>query len=146
MGETGFLDLADALSTGSHESEWRSGISRAYYAAFHKARRLLRQSGFAVPRGHPAHAYPCMRLSNSGHPDVNEMGQKLNDLRGARNWADYYFDVPVDSAVAIEYVGLALDIIQLIHHLVNEPAILRPVVDAIKIYEGDILHEVTWHS
>jgi uncharacterized protein (UPF0332 family) len=101
MDETGFLDLADTLSTGSHESEWRSAISRAYYAAFHKARRLLRQSGFTVPRGDLAHAYLWKRLSNSGHPDVNHIGQKLNDLRSARNWADYDFDLPVDSAIAI---------------------------------------------
>ncbi len=48
MDETGFLNVADALSMGDTEAEWRSAISRAYYAAFHKcaaapaARRLHR--------------------------------------------------------------------------------------------------------
>jgi uncharacterized protein (UPF0332 family) len=145
MDETGFLDLADSLSTGCFESEWRSAVSRAYYAAFHKARRLLQQNGFAVPRGDQAHAYLWMRLSNSGHPSVNNIGQKLNDLRSARNWADYDFDVPVDSQTAIDHVRTALDIIQLLHDLGNEPAILGSVLDAIKIYERDVLRQVTWH-
>jgi len=54
MDETGFLDVANDLSTGPAEAHWRSAISRAYYAAFHKARRLLQQSGFTVPRAEQA--------------------------------------------------------------------------------------------
>jgi uncharacterized protein (UPF0332 family) len=146
MDETGFLDLADTLCTGSQESEWRSAISRAYYAAFHKARRLLRDSAFTVPRVEQAHAYLWKRLSNSGHPDVSRSGQKLNDLRSARNWADYDFDLPVTSAIAIDHVGVATEIIQLLHHLANEHAILIRVIEAIKNYERDVLREVTWHA
>ena len=39
-----FLDVADELSDG--EAHWRSAVSRAYYAAFHVARRLLIELGF----------------------------------------------------------------------------------------------------
>jgi uncharacterized protein (UPF0332 family) len=146
MDETGFLELADELSTGTRQAEWRTAISRAYYAAFHKARTLLRQSGFRIPVAENAHAYLSLRLSNSGHPDVEDAGRNLNHLRRVRNWADYEIDLPVDSATAIDHVRVALGIVQLLHQLANEPTILSRVVDAIKVYERDVLHEVTWHA
>lgn len=145
MDETGFLELADELSTGSRQADWRTAISRAYYAAFHKARTLLRQGGFRVPNAEQAHAYVWLRLSNSGHPDVDNAGDQLNRLRSIRNWADYHFNRQLDEAAAIRHVGIATDIVQLLHHLANEPLILMRVVDAIKIYERDVLREVTWH-
>ncbi len=80
MDETGFLKVADTLSMGETEADWRTAISRAYYAAFHKARRLLQQGGFSVPRADKAHAYLWRRLSNSEHPDVNNAGRDLTHL------------------------------------------------------------------
>lgn len=145
MDETGFLELADELSTGSRPADWRTAISRAYYAAFHKARTLLRQVGFRVPDAERAHAYLWLRLKNSGHPDVNRAGDDLNQLRSMRNWADYNFGLPVGEATAIEQVGVATDILQLLHHLAKEPAILTRVIDALKTYQRDVLREVTWH-
>jgi uncharacterized protein (UPF0332 family) len=146
MDETGFLDVANELSTGSREADWRSATSRAYYAAFHKARRLLLRGGFAVPRGEQAHAYLWLRLSNSQHPDVVDAGLALNDLRTARNRADYDVNIPVDHAECIDHTGIAMEIIQLLHQLANEPVILTRVLDAIKTYERDVLREGTWHS
>ncbi len=144
MDETGFLEVADELSTGSREADWRSAISRAYYAAFHKARRFLRHNGFAVPHAEQAHAFLWLRLSNSNHPDVIDAGQALNDLRKERNRADYEMDVFIGQATAIDYVRVAMDIIQLLDDLAKETAILTRVVDAIKVYERDVLREVTW--
>ncbi|MGH7225810.1 MAG: HEPN domain-containing protein, partial [Gemmataceae bacterium] len=145
MDETGFLELADELSMGSREADWRTAISRAYYAAFHKARALLLRGGFRVPHAGRAHAYLWLRLNNSGRTDVNRAGDQLNVLRRLRNRADYAFGRRLDQAVAISHVGIALDIVQLLHQLANEPAILTGVIDAIKIYERDVLREVTWH-
>ena len=145
MDETGFLNVADALSTGDTEADWRSAISRAYYAAFHKARRLLLLSGFRTPRADQAHAYLWLRLSNSGHPDVNNAGRDLNHLRGSRNRADYDFDTPIGQMEALDLVQSATDIIQLLDTLAKEPAILARVLDAIKVYERDVLREATWH-
>jgi uncharacterized protein (UPF0332 family) len=146
MDETGFLQLADELSTGSRQADWRTAISRAYYAAFHKARMLLRQGGFHVPEAEQAHAYLWLRLSNSGHADVENAGKDLYELRRMRNRADYDFGYPLHEASAIDYVGLAMDIVQLFHQLANEAAILNRVVDAIKIYERDVLRDITWHG
>lgn len=145
MDETGFLDVANDLSEGSREADWRSAISRAYYAAFHKARRLLRQSGFAVPHGEQTHAYLWFRLSNADHPDVMNAGADLGRLRTARNRADYDLDVSIDQAMAFNHVQVATDIIQLLDDLSKEAAILARVLDAIKVYERDVLREVTWH-
>jgi uncharacterized protein (UPF0332 family) len=146
MDETGFLDLADDLSTGSREAEWRSAISRAYYAAFHKARRLLQHNGFVVPRAERAHAYLWMRLSNSNHPDVIDAGQALFDLRKARNEADYDVDAPIAPSDAIDHVRVATNLIRLLDDLSKEAVILARVVEAIKVYERDVLREVTWHA
>src|SRR5947209_2642605 len=79
----------DDLGTGVREVDWRSAVSRAYYAAFHTARDLLRRCGFVVPRADRAHAYLQMRLFNSGHLDVSQAGNHLETLRRARNVADY---------------------------------------------------------
>lgn len=144
MDETGFLEVADAFSTGSLESEWRSAVSRAYYAAFHKARWLMRQCGFDVPRGEQAHTYLWFRLSNAGHTDVMNAGAEPGRLRSARNWADYDFDVLLDSETAIDHVRIAADIISLLDDLAKELAILARDIDAMKIYERDILRQVTW--
>jgi uncharacterized protein (UPF0332 family) len=145
MDETGFLNVADALSTGDTEADWRSGISRAYYAAFHKARRLLLFSGSQVPRGDLAHAYLWLRLSNCGHPDVSNAGRDLNHLRGSRNRADYDFDTSIEQLEAMDLVQSAANIIQLLDDLSKEATILARVLDAIKVYERDVLREVTWH-
>ncbi len=99
-----------------------------------------------MPTADKAHAYLWLRLSNCGHPDVMELGHQLDHLRSTRNWADYDFDDPLDQAAALEQVQAATDIIQLLDDLAKEAAILAPVLDAIKVYERDVLHEVTWHS
>ena len=127
MDETGFLDVADDLSTGLREADWRSATSRAYYAAFHKARRLLLRGGFTVPRGEQAHAYLWLRFSNAQHPDIVNAGVELNQLRTVRNQADYDVDAPVDHAECIDHVQVAANIIQLLDDLSKETAILaRP--------------------
>lgn len=45
-----FLNLSNQMAAGATEAEWRTAISRAYYATFHAARDLLRELGFTVPR------------------------------------------------------------------------------------------------
>lgn len=55
MKPRAFLDLADELVVASGEAEWRSAVSRAYYAAFHTGRVLLQAMGFVVPAAESAH-------------------------------------------------------------------------------------------
>jgi uncharacterized protein (UPF0332 family) len=138
------LDVADELCMGLTEAEWRAAVSRAYFAAFHAARRLLRDAGFDVPRADQAHAYLWLRLSNCGHPDVEDAGRRLNVMRGLRNWADYDLDQPFGHAAAVGEVQSADDILRLLEALPTTPATLAQITVAIRDYERDVLKQVTW--
>jgi uncharacterized protein (UPF0332 family) len=139
-----YLGLAIALRDGTTEAEWRSASSRAYYAAFHGARKLLLGLSFAVPRAERAHAYLWLRLANAGHPDVELAGHRLNHFRGERNSADYDDNRAVGQPLAARHVQTAISIVQALDAAAVEP-IRTQITDAMKIYERDILHDVTWH-
>jgi uncharacterized protein (UPF0332 family) len=139
-----YLKLAIALRDGPTEAEWRSASSRAYYAAFHVARRLLLGLRFTVPRADRAHAYLWLRLANAGHPDVDLAGNRLNHLRGERNAADYDEHRPWRQLLAARHVRTAEDIIQSLDAAAVEP-VRTQITDSMKIYERDILQDVTWH-
>lgn len=108
------------------------------------ARRLLRQAGFAVPQADQAHASLWLRLANSGHPDVQQAGRDLHYLRGRRNWADYDLDQPFAQTLALDNVLAASTIIQLLQAAATRPLVLGAITDAIRIYERDVLGQVTW--
>ncbi len=144
MNPRDLLEVADDLLGGLKEAHWRSAVSRAYYAAFHEARHLLRQCGFAIPRSEQAHAYLWLRLSNCGHPDLANAGVELNDLRSQRNWADYDFDQPLDQPTAADYVQAAREVVRLLEQAAAMPTVLSPITAAMRAYERDVLGEVTW--
>jgi uncharacterized protein (UPF0332 family) len=140
------LDVAAALITGIHEAEWRSAVSRAYYAVFHAARDLLRQCGFAVPNGDQAHGYLWLRLANAGHPDVKQAGVDVQELRKGRNRADYDLDLTIAHKTALGYVELADTIFAVMEIAAGEPGVCATITEAMKVYERDVLKQVTWHA
>ena len=144
MNARDFLDVADELVMGPHESHWRSAVSRAYYAVFHVAATLLEQCGFAVPPADRAHAYLWMRLSKSIHPDVVEAGRRLDDLRRARNQADYGLRRPYAHAEAVGFVQRAADILRILEDAATMPTVLAQITQAMRDYERDVLQDVTW--
>jgi uncharacterized protein (UPF0332 family) len=107
-----FLTQARAWVQGAVEADWRSAVSRAYYAAFHVARDLLSDLGFAVPRGPQAHSYLWLRLSNCGHPATADAGGDLNDLQRWRNRADYDITLAFSQGTARTWVRTAEQVIQ----------------------------------
>lgn len=139
-----FLRLAEIWIGGSTEGEWRSAVSRAYYAAFHEARQLLSDLGFQVPRGDQAHAYLWMRLSNCGNPQVESAGVDLNTLRRKRNRADYDLDQPFIHGDALVQVQTSRRFFQTLANATLEP-VRTQILDAMKIYELNVLRIVTWH-
>jgi uncharacterized protein (UPF0332 family) len=139
-----FIEIASELVTGIKEAEWRSAVSRAYYAAFHLARRLLLQCGFVVPQADQAHGYIWLRLSNCGHPDVVIAGSDLRDLRTARNRADYDLDHPFAEQPAYGHVQVGLNIIQLLDQVLATPSTQQQITDKIKDYEKNVLKQSTW--
>jgi uncharacterized protein (UPF0332 family) len=139
-----YLLLATRLTTCSTEADWRTAISRAYYAAFHVARRLFADLSFAVPRADRAHQYLVFRLSNSGESVVEQAGRNLETLRRLRNRADYDEVPPLTQTQAGAAVQLAEGIIQVLDAATQEPTRTR-MRDAMIVYERDVLHDVTWH-
>lgn len=139
-----FLPLADKLAKGATEAEWRTACSRGYYSAFHVARQLLHDLGFRVPQADRAHGYLWLRLSNSVVVEVQEAGRKLNELRRLRNRADYEERRRINQADAITSVRLAEEVIQALDAAAIEP-VRTQITDAMKIYERDVLKDVTWH-
>ncbi len=146
MNPRDFLDVAAEWATGAREAEWRSAVSRAYYAAFHVARQLLVQSGFAIPDGPTGHAAVWLRLANAGHPDIVAVGNGLNSLRGFRNQADYNLGALFLEALAVTQTEAAQDAISILDQLLTTPAILAQVVAVVQVYERDVLHEVTYQQ
>jgi len=145
MNERYFLTLANNLLTEPTEAGWRSAVSRAYYAAFHVARLLLRDLGFRTPRADQAHAYLWLRLSNCGDPAIQVAGHRLRDLRSERNRADYDLDVPLLQAAAVVQVRIAEQLIQFLDDARVEPTRTQ-ITDAMRIYERTVLRVVTWQG
>jgi uncharacterized protein (UPF0332 family) len=137
-----FLALANQLATGASEAEWRTSVSRSYYAAFHVARRLLQDLGFVVPQEEKTHAYLYFRLNNCGAPNVSAVGKELNNLRTGRNQADYDLHIPVRQASVSPRLTTAQAIIQTLDNLT--PAERIQIRDTMIIYERDVLQNVTW--
>ena len=139
-----FLTLAEIWIRSVSEPEWRSAVSRAYYAAFHEARQLLQGLGFTVPLGDQAHAYLWLRLSNCGNLPVQVAGSDLNTLRRERNRSDYDIHRDLHQADALLQVQAAARIIQILDGVSNDP-IRGQIMDAMKIYERSILKVITWN-
>ena len=138
-----FLLLAARLAGGAGEAEWRTAVSRAYYTAFHVARRLLSDLGFTVPRADRAHQYLVFRLGNSGESAVERAGRDLETLRRLRNRADYDDAPPLTQPQASAAVQVAEDIILVLDAARQEPTRTR-IRDAMIVYERDVLQDVTW--
>ena len=139
-----FLSLAAQLAADTTEADWRTAVSRAYYATFHVARKLLRDLNFTVPRADRAHQYLVFRLSNCGESVVEQAGRDLETLRRLRNRADYDDAPAVTRPQAAAAVRLAEGIIQVLDAARLEPTRTR-MRDAMIVYERDVLHDVTWH-
>lgn len=144
MNARDFLILAQSLAVGSTEASWRSAISRGYYAAFHIARLLLQDLGFTVPQADRAHGYLWLRLANCGDAQVQRAGSDLAALRRNRNQADYDLRAAFTSRFAQARVHTDGQIIQKLEAAALEPT-RTAITDAMKIYERNVLHDVTWH-
>ncbi|MBY0524193.1 MAG: hypothetical protein K2R98_12385 [Gemmataceae bacterium] len=143
MNPRDLLDVAGELCAGSGEAEWRTAVSRAYFAAFHVARLTLDSVGFDVPRGEAAHAYLWLRLSNAGQVDLAEAGRRLNDLRSQRNWADYNLNRSFPHLHASHQVQAAAEIVRMLDEAVTMPAVQTAMTAAIEAYERQVLRQST---
>ena len=139
-----FLDVADELAAGNREAEWRSGASRAYYAAFHVARQLLIVCGFAVPDGESCHGFVWLRIANAGQPQINNIGNGLRELRRLRNLADYNLDISFNQHEALGCVSRAIDYVRILEAAQTMAGIMTQIPATIRDYERDVLKQVSW--
>ena len=95
-----FQDTADRLAAGATEGDWRSAVSRSYYAAFHYFRTFMLTHGVDVGRGGQSHSSLSSGLMNCGLPLVDSFGRRLDRLRTDRTKADYDFSRPVGHVYA----------------------------------------------
>jgi len=144
MNPRDFLDLAYDLVAEPREASWRSGASRAYYAAFHVALEFLRQCGFHLPNNDRAHAGVIYRLSNSGPAQINQIGQDIGRLRSKRITADYHLGHSFDQQTAFDHVQIADKVIETLDDALTMPALLAQITATIQVYERDVLQLVTF--
>ena len=90
-----FQFLASRLAEhGAYPVEFRTAISRSYYAVFHLGLDLLNSMGFSIPQNPNAHEAVYRHLNNSGDTDLVKVAVKMGDLRTKRIQADYRLNRP----------------------------------------------------
>lgn len=146
MNPRDFLDVAFDLAGEFREADWRSAISRSYYAAFHVACDLMRQCGFNVPYSGDAHSHAWIRLFNSQDAQLAQAGRNLHELRRDRNWADYGLSQPLPQRLAADSVRIAETIIDILDRAAASVALLAQVVPVMRDFERDVLGDVTWQA
>lgn len=92
MNPRDFNLVAFKLANGKIKAEFRSSISRAYYAAHNVGVEFIRHIGFELSTLHEAHQKVIDRLSNSKDIELQKVGSQLSSLRGDRIKADYRLD------------------------------------------------------
>ncbi|GAB4405755.1 MAG: hypothetical protein Kow00123_18080 [Anaerolineales bacterium] len=89
-----YLELAlelmgQEVAPAGEEARLRAAVSRAYYAAFCKARNCLLEEGWDLPRDSKIHAAVHERFATSSYNRRKQIGMDLKRLRADRNKADY---------------------------------------------------------
>jgi uncharacterized protein (UPF0332 family) len=100
----GFQDTAERLAGGTTEGDWRSAVSRTYYAVFHYFRKFFLAHGVNVGQGGQSHFDLYTGLANCGYAPVENLGRQLDLLRSDRVKADYNLGFRIDDAYAQDAV------------------------------------------
>jgi len=100
-----FRDSAERLAQGATEGDWRSAISRAYYAVFHFFHQFLQSNGLDIGRGGQSHFNVYSGLLNCGFPEVAAIASRIDSMRAHRVWADYDLARPISRRAAQGTVG-----------------------------------------
>jgi uncharacterized protein (UPF0332 family) len=97
------METARDLAQNSREADWRSSISRGYYAIYNHFRKILADGvpGPTLKKGDLSSAYMghdklVRALRNCDEKDVRSLGSALNDMKSERRRADYLLDEKVD--------------------------------------------------
>ena len=66
---------------GVSASEFRTAISRSYYAVYNLGINLLKEMDFSIPKKSEAHEEMRRHFNNSGDVDLIEVAEKIKDLK-----------------------------------------------------------------
>ena len=84
------LESAKRLQRGSVESDYRTGASRAYYAAYHACLPIGERVGLSAERNVGVHTRLSRTLTVfSKRTDYKSVGYLLRECCNIRVWADY---------------------------------------------------------
>ncbi len=128
-----FQTTAEKLANGNSEGDWRSAISRAYYAVFHHFREWLLGHGLDVGKGGQSHFNLYTGLMNCGIATIKPLASRVDELRFNRVSADYELMRQVRQSDASKWVREGKAIV------VDFQAILG-VVPAAQIVQGARQH------
>jgi uncharacterized protein (UPF0332 family) len=119
---SGYLDLAKELAgqtagQATEEAKLRSSASRAYYAAFCRARNYLRDEGCSIPPTGIAHVIVRDEFKFSTDKQHRKIGQNLDRLRIDRNKVDYDDSVTGLASMVTMDLTMALKVISTLNTL-----------------------------
>lgn len=116
----GLLDPHTDIAT--LEARCRAAISRAYYAAFGKAKNYLRDvaKDREIPSSGRVHEYVIRQFLSNADSTHKKIGEILRDLRRRRNMADYDDDIANILSDAIFGVKDASDVLDMLVSLSTE--------------------------
>jgi len=89
MNPRDFLGIATKLSNGNTSAEYRTAVSRAYYAVYNVGVEVLGSMGIHISEGPQGHAHLQHDLGNCGDLELAKIGIQLGDLHHKRIMADY---------------------------------------------------------
>jgi len=79
---------------GAFSSEFRTAISRSYYAVYNLGINLLKEMDFDIPKTTDAHVFMRRHFNNSGDTELIGAAEKIKNLKTKRKHADYDLDRP----------------------------------------------------
>ncbi|BBU28761.1 hypothetical protein BTHE68_24950 [Burkholderia sp. THE68] len=98
------LSLAQKLSEGKSECEWRAGASRAYYAAYHRALEIADRHLPSCRDKAGVHVQLERRLVDAGKKG-GELAYMLRELKKVRTQADYRLAIAFEQPDASDFVA-----------------------------------------
>lgn len=107
-----YLHLAQRLAQEDDEASQRSAISRAYYAAFHTARKYVEKAHPEVSlRQHGVEhgaIWDHLKLGSSREPVIGQQGDRLRQARVKADYRIVGLRFPQDTKLAIEQARLII--------------------------------------
>ena len=144
MDAADFMTLALKLSQSSGEAERRTAVSRAYYSAFHLAKRLVHSCGVRFSSTGATHDKLPFCLAASQDHRLVATSRRLNALRMARNIADY--DLTDDEFTTAYVNGQLTKAREVVTALLNAERDILAIRGPIQDYARNVLRMTIYDS